>query len=202
MDARVKPAHDEKTMSGPSRIEAYAIISADGMLADADGVQPPGLIVKADQQFFRQGLDRAHAVAHGKFSHEGGPEAEARKRLILTRSIPALGPHPRHAKALLWNPAGASFEEAWRALDVADGILAVIGGTETFGLFLDIGYDAFHLTRANRVHLPGGRPVFPEVPARTPEDVLTAHGLVAGPPQVLDPEADVTLVTWYKKAGT
>ena len=189
-------------MQRPSRIEAYAIISADGMLADANGVQPPGLIVKADQKFFRQGLDQAAAVAHGKFSHEGGPKAAARKRLILTRSIASLGPHPRHEKALLWNPAGASFEDAWRALDVADGTLAVIGGTETFGLFLDIGYDAFHLTRADRVHLPGGRPVFPEVPARTPEDVLAAHGLAPGPSQVLDLDADVTLVTWYKKAGT
>jgi len=72
----------------------------------------------------------------------------------------------------------------------------VIGGTDTFGLFLGIGYDVFHLTRANRVRLPGGRPVFPEVPARTPEEMLAAHGLAAGPPQVLDPAADVVLVTW------
>jgi len=184
-------------MSHPSRIEGYAIISADGMIADADGKQPPGLIVKADQKFFRDGLDRAAAVAHGKFSYERGPKAAGRKRLILSRRIPSLAPHPRHAKGLLWNPAGAPFAEAWRALDVADGTLAVIGGTDTFGLFLDIGYDAFHLTRANRVRLPGGRPVFPQVPARTPEEVLAAHGLRAGPPQVLDPDADAVLVTWY-----
>jgi hypothetical protein len=76
-------------------------------------------------------------------------------------------------------------------------VLAVIGGTETFGLFLDIGYDAFHLTRANRARLPGGRPVFPGVPARTPEDLLAGHGLKPGPPRILDPDADVTLVTWY-----
>jgi len=183
-------------MNRPSRIEAYAIVSADGMIADADGVQPPGLMVKSDQDFFHRGLDRAAAVAHGKHSFEGGADAASRKRLILTRSIPSLAPHPQIARALLWNPAGASLEQAWQALDAGDGTLAVIGGTDTFGLFLGIGYDVFHLTRANRVRLPGGRPVFPEVPARTPEEMLAAHGLVAGPPQVLDPAADVVLVTW------
>jgi dihydrofolate reductase len=180
----------------PHRIEGYAIISADGMIADASGAQPAELIVKADQSFFRRGLARADAVVHGRFSHEGGAQAAGRKRLVLTRSIASLAPHPRHPKGLLWNPAGASFEQAWRALDVPDGTLAVIGGTETFGLFLDIGYDAFHLTRANRARLPGGRPVFPEVPGRSPEDVLAAHGLKPGPPQVLDADADVRLVTW------
>jgi len=184
-------------MLRPHRIEGYAIISVDGMIADANGAQPPELIVKADQLFFRRGLDRADAVAHGRFSHEGGAKAVERKRLVLTRSVESIAPHPRHPKGLLWNPAGASFEQAWEALDIADGVLAVIGGTETFGLFLAIGYDAFHLTRANRARLPGGRPIFPDVPARPPEDVLAGHNLKPGPSQLLDPEADVTLVTWY-----
>ena len=187
-------------MPRPHRIEGYAIVSADGMIADATGAQPPELIVKADQRFFHRGLDRADAVAHGRFSHEGGARSTGRKRLVLTRSIAALAPHPRYAKGLLWNPAGASFEQAWQALDIADGTLAVIGGTETFGLFLDIGYDAFHLTRATWARLPGGRPVFPDVPRRSPEDVLADHGLKPGPPQMLD--ADVTLVTWEIARGS
>jgi hypothetical protein len=70
------------------------------------------------------------------------------------------------------------------------------GGTGVFGLFLDIGFDAFHLSRAGKVLLPGGRPVFPQVPARTPEQVLTEHGLRPGPVRVLDAEAQATLVTW------
>lgn len=185
-------------MSRPNRIEGYAIISADGMIADAAGAQPPELIVKADQRFFHAGLDKADAVAHGRFSHERGQKSEDRKRLILTRSIPSLAPHPRHARGLLWNPAGASLEQAWAALGLDGGELAVIGGTDTFGLFLDIGYDAFHLTRANRARLPGGRPVFPGVPARTPEDLLAARGLRPGPGQALDADADVILVTWMR----
>jgi len=185
-------------MPRPRRIEGYAIISADGMIADANGAQPPALIVKADQRFFREGLARADAVAHGRFSHERGAGSAGRKRLVLTRSIAALAPHPRYRKGMLWNPAGLSFEDAWQALDVTDGTLAVIGGTDTFGLFLDVGYDAFHLTHAMRARLPGGRPVFPDVPRRSPEEVLAGHGLKPGPAHVLDRETDVTLVTWER----
>jgi hypothetical protein len=43
-------------------------------------------------------------------------------------------------------------------------------------MFLD-RYDVFHLSRAPDVRLHGGRPVFPEVPTRTPEEVLASHGL-------------------------
>jgi dihydrofolate reductase len=183
----------------PDRIEAYAIISADGMIADHNGEQPLGLRVPADQRFFHDSLAHVRAVAHGRFSHEGGPAAKARKRLVLTRGIAALAPHPKHALGLLWNPDGASLAEAWGALGLDGGVLGVIGGTDTFGLFLDIGYDAFHLTRAARVRLPGGRPVFPQVPAVTPEEVLTRHGMVPGPRQTLNGDPDVTLVTWVPK---
>jgi dihydrofolate reductase len=185
-------------MARPYRIEGYAIISADGMLADANGIMSPSLKIEADQRFFHGSLDRADAVVHGRHSHEGGPNAKHRRRLIVTRRIAALAAHPENANAVLWNPAGASFEDAWRALGIADGVLAVIGGTDVFGLFLDTGYDAFHLTRAARARLPGGRPVFPQVPARAPEDLLQSHGLKPGPTRVLDAQQEVTLVTWKK----
>lgn len=184
------------TASRPDRIEGYAIISADGMLADAAGVMPPSLKIEADQRFFHGALDAAGAVVHGRHSHEGGPNAPERPRVIVTRRIPAVGRHPENPKAVLWNPAGASFEEAWKLLDAQGATLAVIGGTEIFGLFLDIGYDAFHLTRADHVRLPGGRPVFPQVPASTPEEVLRERGYKPGQARLLDAEKNVRLVTW------
>ena len=183
-------------MARPSRIEGYAIVSADGMLADATGEMPPSLKIEADQRFFHGSPDRVDAVVHGRHSHEGGPNAPRRRRLIVTRRVPGVAPHPDNAKAVLWNPAGASFDEAWRALGLPEGILAVIGGTEIFGMFLDIGYDVFHLTRADHVRLPGGRPVFPQVPAMAPEDVLLRYGLQPGPARLLDAEKNVKLVTW------
>jgi dihydrofolate reductase len=184
-------------MTRPRRIEGYAIVSADGMLANAAGIIPAELKFDADQRFFEHGLDGVDAVVHGRHSHERQPRSHLRRRLILTRQVPALAADPSDEKALLWNPAGASFEQAWAALRVPDGSLAVIGGTDVFGMFLP-RYDVFHLTRAPDVWLPGGRPVFPQVPQRTPEEVLASYGLKPGPVQVLDAANDVTVVSWHR----
>jgi dihydrofolate reductase len=184
-------------MSGPRRIEGYAIVSADGMLANAAGVMPEALKLEADQRFFAHGLDGVDAVAHGAHSHEQQPHSHLRRRLILTRHVPALAADPSNEKALLWNPAGASFEDAWAALRVPGGSLAVIGGTDVFGMFLP-RYDVFHLTRAPAVRLPGGRPVFPQVPQQTPEEVLAGHGLEPGPKQMLDAAHGLSVTSWSR----
>lgn len=180
------------------RIEGYVIVSSDGMIADANGEMPASIRNEADQRFLQAGLDRVAVVVHGRHSHEGGPRAAQRKRLILTRRIAALAPDPSHPNALLWNPAGATLEEAIKALGAADGAIAVIGGTEVFSKFLPL-YDAFHLSRAARARIPGGRPVFAEVgPNATPEDVLARHGLKPGTRRDLDAGAAVTVVTWQR----
>jgi len=152
-------------MSGHVRTEGCAIVSADGMLADCHGHMPNRLKVDADHRFFEQSLDRTALVVHGRHSHERQPRSDGRRRLILTGSIGAIAEHPSIPKALLWNPAGASFVEACHAIGVSEGVVAVIGGTKVFGLFLDIGFDAFHLSRAAKVEFPDGRPVFPPSPA-------------------------------------
>jgi len=186
-------------MPGPSKIEAYAIVSADGMLADANRRIPPALVVEADQKFFHGGLDQAAAVAHGRHSHEGGPRADARYRLILTSKVDAPVPARTRPKALLWNPKNASLADAWAMLGAPRGSLAVIGGPEVYQLFLDIGYDEFHLSRVANLRIPGGRPVLPEIGIdRSPEDVLAAHGLTPGPERVLDAAKAATLVTWRR----
>jgi hypothetical protein len=78
-------------------------------------------------------------------------------------------------------------------------MLAVIGGPDVNQIFLDRGFDAFHLSRVAGVRLPDGRPVFPEIsPNRTPEDLLAQHGLKPGRQRVLDPAAGATLVTWRR----
>src|ERR1700726_3242720 len=105
------------------RIEGYAIVSKDGMLANDAGIMPDSLKFEADQRFFERGLDRVDVVVHGRHSHEQQPRSHLRRRLILTRQIPALAADPSNEKALFWNPAGASFEEAWAALRVPDGSL-------------------------------------------------------------------------------
>src|SRR5436305_10402704 len=109
------------------RIEGYAIISEDGMLADANRHIPDALVVEADQKFFHGSLDRAGVVVHGRHSHEGGPRAKLRHRLVLTRSIAALAPDQKHPHSLLWNPQGASLDQALAELDPPAGMIAVIG---------------------------------------------------------------------------
>jgi dihydrofolate reductase len=179
------------------RIEGYAIVSVDGMIANAARVVPPELLIDADQTFFHSGVARASAVVHGRHSHEQQPASAHHPRLITTHRVAAITPDPANDHALLWNPSGASFEDAWNALRVDDGTLAVIGGTDVFGLFLP-RYDVFHLSRATRARLPGGVPVFPQVPGLSPEDILAGHGLVADAPRVLDAAAGATLTSWRR----
>lgn len=187
-------------MAGPYRIEGYAIVSADGMIADADGIMAPELMVDADQRLFARALDHATIVVNGRHSNENQPPSPQRQRLIVTRKVVATAPDPENPKALLWNPAGLPFAAACATLGAPGGTAAIIGGTDVFTLFLDVGYDAFHLSRASRVKLPGGRPLFRQVRhGRTPEDVLTQFGLAPGPMRVLDADAAVTLVTWTRQ---
>jgi dihydrofolate reductase len=181
----------------PSRIEGYAIVSEDGMHANSAGMMPDSLKFKADQDFFERGLDGVDIVVHGRHSHEHQRRSDLRRRLILTRRIAALAPDPSNKKALFWNPAGVSLEQAMAVLGVSKGNLGVIGGTDVFALFLD-KYDIFYLSRVPAICLPGGRPVFPEVPAKTPEEVLTRHGLRPGQERLLDAEKAVALVEWYR----
>jgi dihydrofolate reductase len=185
-------------MARPDRIEGLAIVSADGMIADADGVQPDSLKLEADQHFFHAMLDQATALAHGRNSGEGGPRMTRRRRLILSRTIAGIARDPSNDLTVHWNPAGASLEQAWEALGLSGGLLAVIGGTDPFGLFLELGYDAFHLSHASQVRLPGGRPVFPGIPPGAPEALLARRGLKPDPVRVLDHKAGLTMVTWRR----
>jgi dihydrofolate reductase len=183
----------------PRRIEGYAIVSEDGMLANAAGIMPDSLKFDADLDFFERGLDGVDVVVHGHHSHEQQPHSYLRRRLILTRQVPAIAADPSNEKALFWNPGGASFEQALIALGVPDGSVGVIGGTDVFGMFLN-RYDVFYLSRAPGVRVPDGRPVFPDVPARTPEEVLTSYGLDRGQRQVLDPAKGVAVVSWHRSS--
>jgi dihydrofolate reductase len=179
------------------RIEGYAIISEDGMLATADRTMPDSLKFEADQKFFERGLDGVDVVVHGRHSQEQQARSPLRHRLMLTRRVSGVAPHPSNPRARLWNPAGASFKEALAALGAPGPNIGVIGGAEVFALFLD-RYDVFYLTRAPGVWLPGGLPVFPEVPGTTPEKLLARHGYTPGPGVVLDPLRGLTMVGWLR----
>ena len=181
------------------RIEGYVIVSADGMLANARNVMPDELKFEGDKQFFTSALDRADLIVHGRNSYEDQPNSPRRKRLFVTRKIAAIAPDPANPNATLWNPAGCSFEAACADAGVTTGTVAISGGPGVFGMFMD-RYDVFWLSQAPHVHVPDGEPCFPGVQAQTPQQVLQSHGLRAGPPQLLDPAADVTVTPWRRGA--
>ena len=183
------------------RIEGYVIVSADGMLADADHVMPDQLRYEGDKRFFTAALDRADLIVHGRGSYEDQPNSPNRTRIILTRTIDAIAPDPANPRATLWNPAGASFEAACDRAGIHTGTAAIIGGPGVFGMFMD-RYDTFWLSLAPRVKLPGGEPCFPGVPARSPQEILRAHGLRAGETQILDPADGVSVTPWRRVGQT
>jgi len=165
------------------------------MIADETGAMPKSLCLEADQRFFENGLDHAAVVVHGRLSREDHPNSPNRRRLTLTRKVARLAPDPANPNERLWNPAGASLEEACASVGCFSGAVAVLGGPDVYSFFLKIGYDDFYLCRADKVLLPGGVPVFTECRlGRSPEEVMSAAGLKAGPVQRLDDE--VSLVEW------
>jgi hypothetical protein len=183
------------------RIEGYVIVSADGMLADARHVMPDALKFEGDKQFFNAALDRAALIVHGRHSDEGQPNSPQRKRIALTRSIAGIADDPSNPKATLWNPADASFETACHHAGVHEGTIAIIGGPAVFDMFID-RYDTFWLSQAPSVNLPDGQPVFSGVPHRTPQQILSGHGLTAGPSLVLDSANGVIVTPWQRSLQT
>ena len=134
---------------------------------------------------------------HGRHSQEDQPNSPQRKRIILTRTVDAIAPDPSNPNATLWNPAGASFEAACDHAGVRSGTIAIIGGPDVFGMFMD-RYDTFWLSQAPRVRLPDGEPCFPGVPRQSPQQILAAHGLSAGDAQILDSADGVSVTPWRR----
>ena len=181
----------------PFRFNGYVIVSADGILADSTGVMPDTLKFAGDQAFFTAGLERADLIVHGRHSFEDQPNSPKRTRIVLSRSIDAVAPDPDNVKATLWNPAGATFEEACAVAGIEAGTVAIIGGPAVYGMFLD-RYDVFWLSQAPNVHVSDGQGCFPGVPAQSPQQVLASHGLVASEVQVLDDAHDVRVTAWRR----
>jgi dihydrofolate reductase len=179
------------------RIDGYVIVSANGMLANAAHMMPDELKFEGDKQFFTAALDRTDLIVHGRNSYEDQPNSPRRKRIVLTKTIGTIAPDPTNPKAVLWNPAGAPFEAACDLAGVRSGTVAIIGGPDVFGMFMD-RYDTFWLSQASQVRLPDGEPCFPGVPERSPQHILAAHGLHAGEAQILDSANGVSVTPWRR----
>ena len=186
-------------MIGLWSIHGHAIVSADDKIAGPDGLTPESLRNDADWARFQAALDKAAVTVLGRLGHEANPNVKRRNRLVLSSSARGI---ERRADAWWWNPADTPTEAALAAAAPQGGIAAVPGGRQVFDMFLDIGFDAFHLVRAEDVRIPDGVPIFSTATEeRGAAAILAAHGLLSGPTEELDPAARVFLTVWRPLLG-
>jgi len=158
-------------LSTSVRVEGYAIVFEDGMLADANGIMPDVLKTDADQRFFERGLAGVDV-----------PNPRPQFPRASSQFIQTLSYHSNEAccrddaqfcskRAVLWNPVGAPLREALALLRAPHRSIGVLGGTSVLDR-----YDVFYLS-CERRH-PFRRPAsISAVPARSPAEILRAHGL-------------------------
>lgn len=173
-------------------VEGHAIVSVDGMIADADGLMPDALRSDADWRYFQSALDRAALVVLGRKGHANHPNP-GRRRLVLTRSVADLAGDPADPLATFWNPEGFALPEMLARLGVTTGTLAITGGTGTFDLFVPY-YDRFVLSEVRNLTLPEGVPCFS---TDHPRFVLPGAGLAARDMEVID--RGVVQTTWVRE---
>jgi dihydrofolate reductase len=185
-------------------IHGHAIVSADDMIADANGRMPEALMNEVDFAYFQEHLDAADLIVLGRIGHEAHANTKKRRRLVVSASGTGL---EYRADAIWWNPVIVLWEEAAVRLLPSGGHVAVPGGRRVFDLFLEIGYDSFHLARANKACLGEGTPLFSacsELDAsgklfrQSADMILTTSGLVPGSHEIIDHGADVTRVVWRR----
>jgi hypothetical protein len=175
-------------------VVGHAIVSADGMIADADGRMPERLRNEADFALFQAALDRASVVVVGRHGHQRHPNP-GRRRLVFTASVEAFEPDRRDPLASLFNPAGIELRAALTRMGVPPGTVAVTGGKRVFDWFLP-HYHEFMLAEVHALVLPGGISCFSEGHART---VLARAELAPASVKTIDAQNGVTLTRWTRR---
>lgn len=171
-------------------IEGHAIVSADGMIAAADGTMPDALRCEADWMRFQRALDAAVLVVLGRKAHERFPNP-GRRRLVVTSSVANLEREPGDVRVALWNPAGLDFSQVLVRLGISSGTIAIAG---VFDVFLD-RFTAFDLTEVPDLTIPGGQRCFS---GGLPREVLARAGMRAGAPEALDPARKIIQTRWRR----
>ena len=130
----------------------------------------------------------------GHRSHQLEPNERGDRRLVVWSAPTGL---LQRDDAWWWNPSLANWKDVAKELLPQGGRVAAPGGQGVFDLFLGIGYDAFHLSRARGVTLPGGRAVFSACDrGLSAAAVLEQAGLRASQTIPLDPARGVDTTIW------
>lgn len=137
----------------------YAVVSAEGYIADIHGDMPQSLRFEADWDYFQTALDQADITLLGRRTHEAAPNVRHRCRLVISRRVQAIvqedeqtwwaNPDQVEAVAVLSKLAGPTCR------------IAVVGGTGVFDwVRTGPGFSEFHISLAKKVRLGRGRPIF------------------------------------------
>jgi dihydrofolate reductase len=174
----------------------YAIVSADGFIADSGGRMPEALRFDADWAYFRAALRQADLMILGRHTHELSPNLTSRPRLVVSRGVRAV--IQENASTWWVNPKEVTPSAAAAVVAGAAARVAVAGGTGVYGWVLEEGgYDEFHLSVARRVRLGAGRPLLDGIDDL--KGVMSAFegiGLRLQRESWLDEEAAVELLTF------
>jgi hypothetical protein len=182
----------------PIEISGYAIVSDDDKIAGADGLLPPSLRNDKDWDYYQRALAASDLIVFGRRSHELEPNVRGDLRLVISSSVAGL---EQRADGWWWRPERTRWDEVVKRVLPLGGAVAVPGGQAVFDLFLQIGCDAFHLSRAHGVKLPGGRAIFSACEAGlSAEAVLARAGLRPSERIPLDPKHGVDMLVW-RRAG-
>ena len=174
----------------------HAIVSADDCIADAAGRIPEALHNEKDWALFQAALDRSALTLIGRTSHEMVPNQQRRRRLIVSSAADGL---ERRVDGFWMNPAIVPLEDALKELLPDGGEVAVVGGQGVFDLVGAARFAAFHLARARRLRLPGGRGLFRDCERGVPAaSILLDGGLVAEAEVIIDSDADVSMTVWSR----
>ena len=139
-------------MAGNLDITGYAIVSDDDKIAGADGLTPTSLRNEKDWELYQRAQEVANLVVFARRSHELEPNVHRNLRLVVSREAAGLEQRP---DGWWWDPRRTTWEEVAARVLPTGGVVAVGGGQVVFDLFLMIGFDGFHLSRAHGVKLPG-----------------------------------------------
>jgi hypothetical protein len=185
-------------MPGRLDITGYAIVSDDDKIAAADGMTPVSLRNEKDWELYQRAQDEAALVVFARRSHELEPNLRKNPRLVVSREALGLEQRP---DSWWWDPRRVTWESVAAKLLPNGGRVAVGGGQVVFDLFLMIGFDGFHLSRAHGVKLPGGRSVFSACDAGvSAARMLEQHGLSLSKTIPLDPTHGVEMTVWRRAA--
>ncbi len=183
-----------KSESQPTEIHGYAIVSDDDRIAGANGLIPASLRNEKDWRYYQDALARSDLIVFGHRSHLAEPNERGDQRLVVSSRVAGLEQRP---DAWWWNPERVGWAEVAQRLLPRGGEVAAPGGQGVYDLFLGIGYEVFHMSRAHGVTLPGGRAIFSACDKGvSAEAVLTNAGLRVSETIPLDPGHGVEMNIW------